>query len=70
MLPDLPAFRDLLFAYAKEVWRGYNTERQRVPKGFDKCLSFDLIAIEDGSAKPKVGLGQAGCSGLPAWIYG
>jgi hypothetical protein len=54
VLADLPAFRDLLFAYAKEVWRGYNTERQRVPKGFDKSFAFDLVAIEDGSAKPKL----------------
>ncbi len=54
VLADLPAFRDLLFAYAKEVWRGHNKERQRVPKGFDKSLAFDLVAIEDGSAKPKL----------------
>lgn len=52
VLSDLPAFRDLLVAYAKQEWRSANADRQRVPKGFDKSLSFDLVAIEKGSAVP------------------
>ena len=51
---DLPAFRDLLVSYAKESWRALNSERQRLPKGFDKSISFDLIALEKGSAMPKL----------------
>jgi hypothetical protein len=54
VLSDLPAFRDLLVAFAKDGWREINSQRQRVPKGFDKSLSFDLVAIEPGSAIPKL----------------
>jgi hypothetical protein len=54
VLADLPAFRDLLVSYAKDEWRRRHTDRERVPKGFDKSLAFDLITIEDGSAIPKL----------------
>jgi hypothetical protein len=52
VLVDLPAFRDLLVAYAKEQWKRQNPDRQRVPKGFEKALSFSLTGIDDGSAMP------------------
>jgi hypothetical protein len=52
VLSDLPAFRDLLVAFAKDEWRNLHSGRRRVPKGFDKSLSFDLIGIENGSAVP------------------
>ncbi|WP_257194820.1 MULTISPECIES: hypothetical protein [unclassified Bradyrhizobium] len=52
VLSDLPAFRDLLVAFAKDEWRNLNSKRQRVPKGFDKSLTFDLVNISDGSAIP------------------
>jgi hypothetical protein len=52
VLADLPAFRDLLFAFAKQEWLAVNAARQRVPKGFDKSLAFDLTSIQDGSAVP------------------
>jgi hypothetical protein len=54
VLSDLPAFRDLLAAYAKEHWRALNQQRRRLPKGFDRSISFDLIALEEGSAVPKL----------------
>ena len=54
VLADLPAFRDLLVAFAKDGWRKSNQARQRLPKGFDRFISFDLVAIEEGSAKPKL----------------
>jgi len=54
VLADLPAFRDLIVAFAKELWRIQNADRQRVPKGFDRSMSFDLTAIEDGSAIPRL----------------
>src|SRR5260370_37144422 len=54
VLLDLPAFRDLLVAFAKDEWRDLNTDRKRVPKGFDKSITFDLVGIEDGSAVPKL----------------
>lgn len=59
VLGDLPAFRDLVVAYAKQIWRDLNTDRQRVPKGFEQSLIFDLTAIEDGSAIPKLSWDRA-----------
>lgn len=54
VLSDLPAFRDLLAAYAKELWRHSHQGRKRLPKGFDGSISFDLVAIEEGSAMPRL----------------
>ncbi|MCA3247878.1 MAG: hypothetical protein ING29_15500 [Azospirillum sp.] len=54
MLSDLQAFRDLLVAYAKELWRNEHQDRKRLPKGFDKSISLDLVAVEQGSAVPKL----------------
>jgi hypothetical protein len=54
VLSDLLAFRDLLVSYAKDEWRRHFPERQRLPRGFDKSISFDLISIESGSAMPKL----------------
>ena len=54
VLSDLPAFRDLLVSYAKDGWRRRHSDRERVPKGFDKSLAFDLITIKDGSAIPQL----------------
>ncbi|MGO9943529.1 MAG: hypothetical protein ACLPIC_12285 [Rhodoblastus sp.] len=52
VLTDLPAFRELLVAFAKSEWRKLNEDRKRVPRGFDASLAFDLVGIEDGSAVP------------------
>lgn len=54
VLGDLPAFRDLLVAFVKENWRANHTGRARLPKGFDKSLSFDLVKITEGSAVPNL----------------
>jgi hypothetical protein len=54
VLGDLPAFRDLLVAFVKENWRSRYTSKTRLPKGFDKSLSFDLVKITDGSAVPNL----------------
>jgi hypothetical protein len=54
VLADLPAFRDLLVSYAKDRWRRSNPERQRLPKGFDQSISFDLVRIEGGSTIPVI----------------
>lgn len=54
VLSDLPAFRDLLAAYAKELWRESHQGRKRLPKGFDGSISFDLVAIDEGSAMPRL----------------
>ena len=56
VLSDLPALRDLIAAIAKQEFRRQNPDRQRVPQGFDKAISFALIEIEEGSAVPKLSL--------------
>lgn len=54
VLGDLPAFRDLLVSYAAAEWRKTHTDRERLPKNFEKGLLFDLVDIEDGSAMPRI----------------
>jgi hypothetical protein len=54
VLPDLPAFRDLLAALVKDEWRRENAMRQRLPKGFDRSFTFDLRSIGEGSAIPMI----------------
>jgi len=54
VLPDLPAFRDLLVSYVKAEWRATHAKRVRLPKGFEKSIAFDLVEIGDGSAVPKL----------------
>jgi hypothetical protein len=54
VLPDLSAFRDLLVSYVKTEWRVAHAERERLPKGFEKSIAFDLVGIEDGSAVPQL----------------
>lgn len=56
VLSDLPALRDLIAALAKQEFRQKNPDRQRVPQGFDKAISFALVEIEDGSAVPIISL--------------
>lgn len=54
VLADLPAFRELIVAFAKDSWRSNHADKQRLPKGFDKSIAFDLVALEDGSAMPRM----------------
>jgi len=54
VLPDLPAFRDLVIAVAKSLWLKEHPLRQRLPRGFNHSVSFDLIDIKDGSAGPQL----------------
>lgn len=54
VLSDLPAFRDLIAAFARSKWMHNFPERSRLPKGFDRSLSFDLTRIDEGSAIPNL----------------
>ena len=54
VLSDLPAFRDLLVSYAADQWRKDHADRERLPRNFEKGISFDLVDIEDGSAMPRI----------------
>ena len=54
VLPDLSAFRDLLVSFVKVEWRTAHAERERLPKGFEKSIAFDLVGVMDGSAVPQL----------------
>ena len=54
VLPDLSAVRDLVIALAKARWLKAHPERQRLPRGFNHSVAFDLIAIKEGSARPQL----------------
>lgn len=54
VLTDLPAFRDLIAALAKDAWLVDHNNRKRVPKGFEESISFDLIGVREGSAIPEI----------------
>jgi hypothetical protein len=57
VLPDLSAFRDLLVSYVKAEWRAAHTERDRLPKGFEKSIAFDLVEIRDWERRTATRLG-------------
>jgi hypothetical protein len=50
VLPELVAYRKLLVETAKELWRGENRERRRLPKGFEESIRLKFYTIEPGSA--------------------
>lgn len=54
VLPDLPAFRDLLVSYVKSEWRATHERRVRLPKGFEQSIAFDLAQIDHGCAVPRL----------------
>src|SRR5438093_12103620 len=50
VLPDLYAYKELLVATAKELWRRHHPDRQGLPKNFEDslCLKFtqeDSVAV-------------------------
>lgn len=54
VLPDLPAFRELLLSFAKDEWRTRHPDRKKLPRNFDKEISLSLFDIADGSAIPQL----------------
>lgn len=49
---EFAAYRDLVIAVAKEVFRERHPQRQRVPKGFADRLQLSIKEVHDGSAIP------------------
>lgn len=49
VLAELLAYRKLLIETAKELWRGENPDRQRLPKGFEESIRLKFYSIESGS---------------------
>ena len=54
VLSDISAFRDLIIAVAKNRWLKEHPGRQRLPRGFNHSVSFDLIDVKEGSAAPQL----------------
>jgi hypothetical protein len=50
VLPDLYAYKELLVATAKELWKRHHPDRQRLPKNFEDSLSLKFSQIQPGSA--------------------
>lgn len=51
-LVELTAYRDLVLAVAKELFRAAHPTRERVPRGFAERLQLRLRTVEGGSAVP------------------
>jgi len=54
VLSDLPAFRDLIVSFVKKGWYAGHADKARLPKGFDRSLTFDLVGLTNGSAVPNL----------------
>lgn len=50
VLPDLAAYRDLVVEVAKHLFRERNTDRQRVPKGFEESFQLGLSQVIQGNS--------------------
>src|ERR1035438_2277452 len=49
VLPDLYAYKELLVATAKELWRRHHPARQRLPKNFEDSLCLKFFKLMEGS---------------------
>ena len=50
VLPDLAAYRDLVVEVAKHLFRVRNSDRRRVPKGFEESFQLGLSQIIQGNS--------------------
>lgn len=55
-LDDLQVLGRINTAIAKWLWKEKHPGRQRVPRGFERGISYAVTAIENGSAMPNVEL--------------
>ena len=49
VLPELYAYKELLAATAKELWRRHHSDRQRLPKNFEDSLCLKFFKLVEGS---------------------
>lgn len=49
--PELKAYRDLVIEVAKSLWLRENSERQRLPRQFDRQFQLRLSELSKGSAE-------------------
>lgn len=50
VLPDLAAYRDLVVEVAKHLFRERNSDRRRVPKGFEESFQLGLSQVIQGNS--------------------
>jgi hypothetical protein len=50
VLPDLAAYRDLVVVVAKHLFRKRNSDRLRVPKGFEESFQLGLYHVIQGNS--------------------
>jgi len=50
VLPDLYAYKELLVATAKELWKRHHPDRLRLPKNFEDSLCLKFNQVRPGSA--------------------
>ncbi|MEV7418270.1 hypothetical protein [Streptomyces sp. NPDC089919] len=46
--------REAILKIARDIWLEGNSDRQRVPSGFNESFDLRLIAVESGSARPRM----------------
>ncbi len=69
VLPELLAYRKLVVETAKALWRRQNSDRERLPKGFEENISIKFYTLEPGStAVPLERVYESEESGLPVEI--
>ena len=49
VLPEITAYKDLVIETAREIWRGQNPGKTRLPKGFGSDLVVKFFELREGS---------------------
>lgn len=66
VLPDLAAYRDLVVEVAKHLFRERNSDRQRVPKGFEESFQLGLSQVIQGNSATALAQRLETTEGQPA----
>lgn len=49
VLPELIAYKELIVATAKELWRATHPGRERLPRGFEEAIRISMSDVRQGS---------------------
>src|SRR5258705_444561 len=50
VVPDLYAYKELLVATAKELWKRHHLDRKHLPRHFEASLCLKFYQVQEGSA--------------------
>ncbi|MFE1894569.1 hypothetical protein [Streptomyces yangpuensis] len=53
---EVGIFREAILKIARDIWLEDNSDRQRLPGGFNEAFDLRLISVESGSAQPRMQL--------------